>query len=150
MERSLNVYKSGDKIIVEDDEVNIELPFTPELWGTLNGEITYDEDRGWLIDGVELEFIIQDENFIETENVFIGTIQADGIDERRELYVVKEGDIYKIVGMGTEGELEDTEIISDTLKEAIVNSQEVWGNEEGDLQLSDEAEEFLKEMGEAE
>ena len=148
MKESLNIYKEGDTIIIEDDLVNIELPYTDELWRKLDGEKTYDEDSGWLIDGIELNTIIDDESDKEIENVFIGTIQVDGIDERRELYVVREGDIYKIVGIGSDEEGEDTEIISATLKEAIWKTQEKWGSEEWDLQLSDEANELLKEIDE--
>lgn len=144
MEKSMNIYKEGDKIIIEDDLENVELPYSPELWERLNGEKFYDEDSGWLIDGIELESIIQDENDKETENMFIGTIQMDGIDERRELYVTKDGENYKIVGVGPDQEREDTEIISESLKEAIVNTQETWGSEEWDLQLSDEADKLLK------
>jgi hypothetical protein len=146
MEKNMRIYKEDDKIIIEDDLKNIELPYTPELWGRLNGEKIYDEDSGWLIDGIELESIIQDENDKEMENMFIGTIQMDGIDERRELYVTKDGDNYKIVGVSPDEEREDTEIISESLKEAIVNTQETWGSEEWDLQLSDEANELLKEV----
>ena len=150
MEKSLDIYKEDDTIIIADDLDNIELPYTPELWGKLNGEKTYDEDKGWLIDGIEIENIIQDENDREAENMFIGTIHVDGIDERRELYVVKEGDIYRIVGIDPGGEREDTEIISENLKEAILNTQEIFGSEERDLQLSDEADELLKEADESE
>jgi hypothetical protein len=146
MGKSLNIYKENDMIIIEDDLENIELPYTPELWRRLDGEKIYEEDSGWLIDGIELETIIQEENNKEMENVFIGTIQVDGIDERRELYVVGEGDIYKIVGIGPDEEREDTEIISETLNEAILKTQETWGSEEWDLQLSDEANELLKEV----
>lgn len=149
MERSLNIYKEGDKIVIEDDLVNVELPYTPELWRKLDGEKTYDEDSGWLIDGIELNTIIEEESAQEKENVFLGTIEVDGVDERRELYIVAEGDVYKIVGLDADqGELIDTEIISGSLREVILQSQEIWGNEESDLQLSGEADEILKESGE--
>ena len=150
MGKSLDIYKEDDTIIIANDLDNIVLPYTQELWGKLNGEKTYDEDKGWLIDGIEIENIIQDENDRETENMFIGTIDVDGIDERRELYVVKEGDIYRIVGIDPSGEREDTEIISENLKEAILNTQGIFGSEEGDLQLSDEADKLLKEADESE
>jgi hypothetical protein len=148
MEKSLDIYKEDDMIIIANDLDNIELPYSPELWWKLNGEKTYDEDKGWLIDGIEIENIIKDENDRETENMFIGTIQADGIDERRELFVVKEGESYRIVGIDPAGEREDTEIISENLKEVILNTQEIFGSEERDLQLSDEADELLKETDE--
>jgi len=144
MKESLNIYKEGDTIIIEDDLVNIELPYTDELWRKLDGEKTYDEDSGWLIDGIELNTIIDDESDKEIENVFIGTIQVDGIDERRELYVVREGDIYKIIGIDPDEEVIDTDIISDNLQEAILKTQETWGDEESDLQLSDEADKIIK------
>jgi hypothetical protein len=148
MDKSLDIYKEDGTIIIAKDLDNIELPYSPELWGKLNGEKTYDEDKGWLIDGIEIDNIIQDENDRETENMFIGTIQADGIDERRELFVVKEGESYRIVGIDPAGEREDTEIISENLKEVILNTQEIFGSEERDLQLSDEADELLKETDE--
>lgn len=150
MKESLNILKDGDTIIIEDDLVNIELPYTDELWRKLDGEKTYDEDSGWLIDGIELNTIIEDESDKEIENVSIGTIQVDGIDERRELYVVREGDIYKIVGIDPDEEVIDTDIISDNLQEAILKTQETWGDEESDLQLSDEADKIIKEVGESE
>ncbi|MCX5779749.1 MAG: hypothetical protein NTV45_02795 [Firmicutes bacterium] len=148
MANNLNIYKSEDQIIIEDDLDSIEIPYTPELWERLNGEKIYDDDDGWMIDGIELASIIQDAADHEMENMFIGTIQADGIDERRELYVAKDGANYKIVGMSSEGESEDTEIISESLKEAILNTQENWASEEWDLQLSDEAVKLLKEVDE--
>lgn len=149
MERSLNVYKEGDKIVIEDDLTNIELPYTPELWWKLDGEKTYDEDIGWLIDGIELDTIIEEESDQEMENVFIGTIEVDGVDERRELYIVEEGDVYKIVGIDADQEeLIDTEVISESLREAVLKSREIWGNDESDLRLSDEADEILKKFGE--
>jgi len=150
MKESLNIYKEGDKIIIEDDPLNIELPYTDELWRRLDGEKTYDEDSGWLIDGIELSSIIEGESEKETENIFIGTIQVDGVDERRELYLAKEGGIYKIVGLDPGDVPIDTEIISKTLREALVKTQENWRNEEADLRLSDEAEEILKDIGESE
>lgn len=148
MGKNLNIYKLEDQIIIEDDLDSIEVPYTPELWERLNGEKIYDDDGGWLIDGIELASIIQDATDREMENMFVGTIQADGIDERRELYVAKDGENYKIVGMSSEGENEDTEIISESLKEAILNTQETWAAEEWDLQLSEEAVQVLKEVDE--
>lgn len=148
MKESLNIYKEGDKIIIEEDLINMELPYSDELWRILDGEKSYDEDSGWLIDGIELATILESESEKEIENVFIGTIQVDGIDERRELYVVGEGDIYKIVGLDQDKEIIDTDIISETLREAIFKTQETWGNDDADLQLSDEANELIKELGE--
>lgn len=148
MKESLNIYKEGDKIIIEEDLINMELPYSDELWRRLDGEKSYDEDSGWLIDGIELATILESESEKEIENVFIGTIQVDGIDERRELYVVGEGDIYKIVGLDQDKEIIDTDIISETLREAIFKTQETWGNDDADLQLSDEANELIKELGE--
>ena len=146
MKENLNIYKEGDKIIIEDDLEEIELPYTDELWRRLDGERTYDEDSGWLIDGIELSTIISDESEKETENMFIGTIQAEGIDDRRELHVVKDGDVYKIIGIDSDNSLVDTEIVSDTLQEAIQKTREFWSDEDSDLQLSDEANQLLKEM----
>lgn len=148
MKESLNIYKEGDKIIIEDDLINMELPYSDELWRRLDGEKIYDEDSGWLIDGIELATILESESEKEIENVFIGTIQVDGIDERRELYVVREGDIYKIVGLDQDREIIDTDLISETLREAVFKTQETWGNDDADLQLSDEANELIKEHGE--
>lgn len=148
MKESLNIYKEGDKIIIEEDLINMELPYSDELWRRLDGEKSYDEDSGWLIDGIELATILESESEKEIENVFIGTIQVDGIDERRELYVVGEGDIYKIVGLDQDKEIIDTDIISENLREAIFKTQETWGNDDADLQLSDEANELIKELGE--
>jgi hypothetical protein len=150
MKESLNIYKEEDIIIIQNDLINIELPYTDELWRKLDGEKTYDEDSGWFIDGIELNTIIEDESDKETENVFVGTIQVDGIDERRELYVVKEGDIYKIIGIDPDEEVIDIDIISDNLQEAILKTQETWGDEESDLQLSVEADKIIEEAGEAE
>jgi len=150
MKESLNIYKEGDKIIIEDDPVYIELPYSDELWRKLDGEKIYDEDNGWLIDGIELNIILEGESEKEIDNVFIGTIQVDGVDERRELYVVSEGDVYKIIGLDPDQEPIDTYIISETLREAILKTQETWENDEADLQLSDEACKLIEELGEAE
>jgi len=149
MKESLNIYKEGDKIIIEDDPVYIELPYSDELWRKLDGEKIYDEDNGWLIDGIELNIILEGESEKEIDNVFIGTIQVDGVDERRELYVVSEGDVYKIIGLDPDQEPIDTYIISETLREAILKTQETWENDEADLQLSDEACKLIEELGEA-
>lgn len=150
MKEGLNIYKEGDMIIIEieDDIMFAELPYTDELWRKLDGECSYDEDSGWLIDGIELSTILESESDKEIEGVFIGTIQADGVDDRRELYVVGEGDVYKIVGVDPGKDLIDTEILSASLHEAVVRSTDIWGDEQSDLQLSEEAEELLKEIEE--
>ncbi len=150
MQLSLNIYKEDDMIVIEDDVVIAELPYTQELWRRLGGEHSYDEEIGWLIDGIELSTIIQDETDKEIESVFVGTIQVDGVDERRELYVVGEGDIYKIVGVDPGEDLIDMEIVSSTLQEAVLKTTEIWGNEDSDLQLSDEADAIIKEIEESE
>jgi len=149
MKEGLNIYKEGDMIIIEDDFMNAELPYTDELWRKLDGEYSYDEDSGWLIDGIELSTILESETDKEIESVFIGTIQADGVDDRRELYVVGEGDVYKIVGLDPGEDLIDTEILSASLHEAVVRSTEIWGDDESDLQLTEEAEALLKEIEES-
>lgn len=146
MQERLNIYREGDRIIIDDDPFYAELPYSGELWHRLDGEQTYDEDLGWLIDGIELSTILREEADKEMESVFIGTIQVDGIDDRRELYVVAEGDVFKIVGVDTGEDPVDTEIASESLREAVVRSSEVWGDDESDLQLSDEAEALLEEM----
>ncbi|MEQ8201370.1 MAG: hypothetical protein ABRQ24_08120 [Syntrophomonadaceae bacterium] len=148
MKESLNIYKEGDKIIIDDDLTYAELPYTDELWRKLDGEQTYDEDLGWLIDGIELSIILEEETDKEMESVFIGTIQADGIDDRRELYVVGEGDVYKIVVVDAGEDPVDTEIISESLREAVVRSTEIWSDDESDLQLSEEAEALLEDLEE--
>lgn len=149
MQPGLSIYKEGDMIVIEDDVVIAELPYTEELWRRLGGEQTYDEESGWLIDGIELSTIIEDETDKEIESVFVGTIQVDGVDERRELYVVGEGDIFKIVGVDPGEDLIDTEIVSPSLQEAILKTTEIWGNEESDLQLSNEADAIIKEIEES-
>lgn len=148
MGNNLNIYKLEDQIIIEEDFDSIEIPYRPELWERLNGEKIYEEEIGWLIDGIELASIIQDATDHKMENMFIGTIQADGVDERRELYVAKDGENYKIVGLSSEGESEDTEIISESLQEAILMTRENWASEDWDLQLSEEAVQVLKEVDE--
>lgn len=150
MQPGLNIYKEGDMIVIEDDVVITELPYTEELWRRLDGEQTYDEDSGWLIDGIELSTIIADETDKEIESVFVGTIQVEGVDERRELYVVGDGDVYKIVGLDPGEDLINTEIISPTLQEAILKTTEIWGNEDSDLQLSEEADAIIQEIEELE
>jgi len=150
MPESLNIYKEGDKIIIDDDLMYAELPYSDELWRRLDGVQSYDEDSGWLIDGIELTTIIGEEADKEMEGVFLGTIQVDGIDERRELYVVSEGDVYKIVGMDPGLDPIDTEVMSDSLLGAVIKGTEIWGDEDSDLQLSEEAETLQKEIDEME
>lgn len=146
MRTTLNIYKEGDKILIQDEILDIELPYTDELWRKLDGERTYDLDNGWLIDGIELNVVIGEETERERENVFVGSIRIDGIDERRELYVVPEGDVFKIVGIAPDHQIVDTDVFSDSIREAIVKTQENWGSDGWDLQLSDEADALLKEM----
>lgn len=65
----LNIYKENDQIIIEDNQEKIEIPYNEDIYDKLQGEITHDEYKGWLIDGVELDKIIsQSHSKISTFN----------------------------------------------------------------------------------
>jgi hypothetical protein len=54
----LNIYREGDQIIIEDGQERIEKPYSSELIEQLTGEITYNEFKGWMINGKELNEIL--------------------------------------------------------------------------------------------
>lgn len=54
----LNIYAENNQIVIEDGQEKIEIPYNEDTYNKLQGEITHDEYKGWLIDGIELNKII--------------------------------------------------------------------------------------------
>lgn len=69
----------------------------------------------------------------------IGTIRAEGVDGRTELWAVeKDDDNWQIVLVTPDGVEQGTEFSAKSAIEALVLVCNQWGTEEADLRLADE------------
>ena len=55
----LNIYTENNQIVLEDGQERIEIPYSEDAWNQLQGEITHDEYKGWMVNGKEVNQIIK-------------------------------------------------------------------------------------------
>ncbi|MGI6436250.1 MAG: hypothetical protein ACOX0F_13035 [Syntrophomonadaceae bacterium] len=68
----------------------------------------------------------------------IGTIKAEGMEGRTELWAVEKGDNWQIVVVTPNGDQQETEFKAKSSIEALLVVCNQWGTEEWDLRLADE------------
>lgn len=54
----LKIYREADNIVIEESAEKILIPYSDAVFNKLQGDITFDESKGYLINGIELCQII--------------------------------------------------------------------------------------------